>query len=293
MVDSSAIQRALGVVGAAFIRLWLTLFGRRISKTDVPWLVGPIGPPGEIGDRPYDLVAEREGLHIDRGAKDAGLVPSFEILRGPEFDPDATEPKVRDFYEHTARYELEAWSHAPFPGRLFLWLIVYTVSRYMNQLNFPVFGLELSRGMTSEVLPLTDANGIVRHTGWYRRARGSGRVVYTGFYTTEQAPGWPSRCVKVVFPLPRGNATVVLKPGHDEEGRFTLVSSGTAFGEPGFYRVLELDEHTLKVLRLGSLRERFVVYLDEEGTLRCNHTVRFLGMTMLELHYAMHPSPDA
>jgi hypothetical protein len=84
--------------------------------------------------------------------------------------------------------------------------------------------------------------------------------------------------VKVVFPLPRGNATVILAPGVDTEGRFTLISSGRCFGEAGFYRVLELDRSRLKVKRLQSLREHFTVYRDQQGELRCDHRVSFLGL---------------
>jgi hypothetical protein len=159
----------------------------------------------------------------------------------------------------------------------------------MNQLNFPVFGLDLSRGMTSEVLPLRDASGRAVHTGWYRRVKPSGRVIYTGFYTTVIVPGHASACVKVVFPLPRGNATVILKPGFDDDGRFTLASSGDHFGDAGFYRVLEIDDARLKVRRLQSLREHFRVYRDDDGVLRCDHRVRFVGMTILRLHYRMRP----
>jgi hypothetical protein len=162
----------------------------------------------------------------------------------------------------------------------------------MNQLNFPVFGLDLSRGMTSEVLPLRNGRGEVVHTGWYRRVRESGLVIYTGFYTTVQPPGHGSRCVKVVFPLPRGNATVILRPELDDRGRFVLASSGAAFGDPGFYRVLEVDDERLVVRQLRSLRERFTVFTDQDGALRCDHVVRYLGMTMLRLHYRMRPRPD-
>jgi hypothetical protein len=283
------LQRALGRLGAAVIRLWLRLFGRTVSRRSVPWLDGPVGPAGEIGDRPYELVPAREGLTIDRDGGLAGLVPDFAALEGPDFPIAAVDPEVRRFYEQTSRYQLDVWSESPFPGRLFLWLIVYTVSRYMNQLNFPVFGLELSRGMTSEVLPLRDAAGRIVHTGWYRRTVESGRVVYTGFYTTVIPPGHPSACVKVVFPLPRGNATVLLAPGVDAQGRFTLTSSGRRFGEAGFYRTLALDGDRLKVRRLQSLREFFTVYRDAGGELRCDHRVTFLGLTMLRLHYRMRP----
>jgi hypothetical protein len=281
------IQHVLGRIGAACIRLWLRVFGRTVDKSDVPWLLGPIGPPeGEIGERPYEIVAEREGLTVDRTRDDAGLVPDFEVLRSEGFDPEEADREVRRFYEETGRYDLDVWNESPFPGRLFLWLIVYTVSRSMNQLNFPVFGLDLSRGMTSEVIPLRDAEGRAKHTGWYRRVKASGLVVYTGFYTTVTTKtGVP--CVKVVFPLPRGNATVILRPGIDDRKRFTLTSAGDAFGGAGFYRVLEIDDTRLKVLQLKSLKEYFEVYRDEGGELRCDHLVKFLGLTMLRLHYRM------
>ena len=38
------------------------------------------------------------------------------------------------------------------------------------------------------------------------------------------------RCAKIVFPLPRGNATVVLAPRVDADGALHLESSGRGFG---------------------------------------------------------------
>src|SRR5206468_7399915 len=128
-----------------------------------------------------------------------------------------------------------------------------------------------------EVLPLRDASGNAVHTGWRRRLISSGRLIYSGFYTTTQPPLSPSRCVKVVFPLPHGNATVVLRPEHDANGRFSLVSGGRRFGDIGFYRILELDGERLKVRYLKTLRERFELYTDQQGVLRCDHQVHFLG----------------
>jgi hypothetical protein len=281
------VQAWLGALGAAIIRLWLRVFGRTVDLAEAPWLAGPVGPgDGMIGDRPYEIVAEREGLTIDRAPEKAGLLPDFDVLAGPTFDVAAVDAEVRRFYEETSLYHLEVWSHAPFPARLFLWLLVSTGSRSMNQLNFPVTGMELARGMSSDVIPMRDAAGRTVYTGWLRRSVGAGRIVYTGFYTSEKPPGHPSRCVKVVFPLPRGNATVVLKPVL-ENGRFRLLSEGERFGDPGFYRVLRRDDGKLRVRYLRTLRERFAVYRDEAGVLRCDHEVLFLGMTMLRLHYKM------
>ena len=127
-----SVQRVLGALGARFIQVWIRVFGRTVRRTDVPWVLAPAGPAkGAIGERPYEIVATQEGLTIDKEG-DAGLVPDWSRLAGDGFDPTATEPDVRRFYEETSRYRLDVWSETRFPGRLFLWLIVYTVSRYMN-----------------------------------------------------------------------------------------------------------------------------------------------------------------
>lgn len=137
------------------------------------------------------------------------------------------------------------------------------------------------------------AHGRAVHTGWQRRLLGTGRIIYTGFYTTVQPPNCASPCVKVVFPLSRGNATVLLRPEIDAEGQFRLLSAGKGWGDAGFYRVLELDADRLKVRYLRTLHERFKVYVDEHAVLRCDHEVRFLGMTMLHLHYRIRPRTDS
>jgi hypothetical protein len=50
-----------------------------------------------------------------------------------------------------------------------------------------------------------------------------------------QVPGFERPCVKVVFPLPNGNAQVFLKPETSADGSLTVTSSGRRFGDPGFY----------------------------------------------------------
>src|SRR5262245_7312972 len=96
-----------------------------------------MGPGGRIGSEFYDHLAQSESL-TRQHRRDAGLLRSFEDLRGPAFDPDKIHARVRDFYEHTALYRLEAWSEAAFATRVFLWGLTRFVSRGMDQLNFPV-----------------------------------------------------------------------------------------------------------------------------------------------------------
>ncbi|MEO0899741.1 MAG: hypothetical protein AAFY71_25240 [Bacteroidota bacterium] len=281
------LQYWLGWIGVRLIRIIIKIGGKSVAIKDAPWLEGMIGPEGEIGDKPYQMLAKKEGLSLVQSPKGA-LVKDFDQLNSPSFDVNFCDPKVRHFYENTALYDMDVWSESRFPGRLFLWLIVNTVSRYMNQLNFPVLGLEMSKGMSSEIISLQDSTGKTMHTGWYRRLKENGRVIYTGFYSTVNPPELNGACIKVVFPLPKGNATVILKPYLDEKNRFVLVSDGKKFGEQGFYRIVSQRRDHYKVMQLKRLKEKFTVYTDPEGVLRCDHSVHFWGMVMLRLHYRMN-----
>jgi hypothetical protein len=282
----SRISETIGAVTAATIRQWVRLTGRRVAKSDSPWLACPMGPPGRIGAEFYDRLAEQQHLRIEP-APDAGLLPSFDALKGAGFDPSVVHPAIRDFYEHTACYRLEAWSEAGLASRFFLWALTRFVSRRMDQLNFPVSSLELAGGMTSRVLPMVDASGRRVFTGWLRRLAAADRVIYTGLYSTETPAAFPDPCVKVSFPLPLGSSTVFLRPEAQPDGSFKLISSGDRFGGPGFYRMVEAGEHHWRVRYIRTLREFFHVYVDKEGTLRTEHIVRFLGLTVLRLHYKM------
>jgi len=118
----------------------------------------------------------------------AGLIPDFSSLRGPNFNPDAIHPAIRHFYEHTAAYRLEVWTEVALLGRFFLWLLVEFISRRMDQLNFPISSLELAKGMSSEVVQLLEpTSGRIVYTGWLRRLKSSGHVIYAGLYSNSRA----------------------------------------------------------------------------------------------------------
>lgn len=271
-------------MGAWVIHALIFLFGRTRRWSEVPWLAGPVG--GDlIGDAPYREVAAAEGLTVERRSRDGGLVPSWDGLAGPAFAPAATPAPIRDFYQHTTNYTMDVWSETYFPANLALALLVTTISRQVNQLNFPLSPLDTALGMNSEIILLRRPDGSVRYTGWFRTLARQERVLYTGFYLLDHPPGEPGPCVKVVFPMPRGNATVLLRPALHADGSFTLDSSGRRFGEAGFYRQSVRGPDRVRVWHIRSLKEHFRVYVDREGVLRCDHTVRFLGIRVLRLHY--------
>jgi hypothetical protein len=90
--------------------------------------------------------------------------------------------------------------------------------------------------------------------------------------------------------MPEGNATVILAPRIDAQGNLELDSNGARFGAAGFYRVQRIRPGRLRVWRVRSLVEHFRVYVDDEGVLRCDHRVRFLGLPVLTLHYRIMES---
>ena len=280
------MRRLVGAVGAWFIYALIWLFGRTRKRADVPWLVGPLG--GKlIGDAPYRDVAAEEGLALERASRDGGLIPDFEMLRGGDLDPARVHPLVREFYEHTTAFTMDVWSRTYFPSNIALWLLVTTISRQVNQLNFPLSPLDTAHGMKSEIILLRRPDGRVRYTGWFRTIGEEHSVLYTGFYMTERVPAERGPCVKVVFPMPNGNATVILRPSIAPDGALHLDSSGGRFGGAGFYRMQARGPDRLRVWKIRTLHERFRIYVDGTGTLRCDHSVSFLGLPVLKLHFKM------
>ncbi len=281
------LRTAVGTLGAGFIYALIWLFGRKYRPEDLPWLLGPLGGK-TIGDRSYEETAQAEGLTLVRNASEGGLIPNFEALRSAAFDPARVHPKIRDFYENTSAHRLDTWASTYFPANIALWLLVTTISQRVEQLNFPLDGLDTAHGMTSEIILLRRPGGEIRYTGWFRKLSRKEQVIYTGFYMTESVPNSEGPCVKVVFPMPDGNATVILRPENDDTTGFRLVSAGASFGDVGFYRV-QREGDGLRVWRIASLHEAFALYVDEEDSLRCEHEIRFLGLRVLTLHYRISP----
>lgn len=284
------VRSLIGDVAEAVILFLCFLFGRRMDRSRVPWLDGPTGPP-RIGAGFHRSVAAEAGLAVRTGS-DLGLLPACSLLDGDAFDSGRLHTSVRDFYEHTSRYHLDVWSEWSPLFWPFGWALITFVSRRMEQLNFPMYPLETARGMTSEVEQLVDPSGRVVFTSWLRRNLASGLVIYSGLYSTASPPGH-GPCVKTVFPVVRGNATVLLRPEAQADGSLKLISAGRRFGDPGFYRVTEAGKGRLRVWYVRALTEVFHVYPDSDGSVRTEHFLRWWGLPVLHLHYHITPAADA
>ena len=283
-----ALHRAIGWCLEEIIELLVRVAGKRVRRADAPWLNCPLGDSVLIGTGIYERIAREENLEI-RHAANAGLISNFEVLRGPSFNPDTVHPRVRHFYEHTAEYQLEAWSEVSLIGRFFLWLLVEFISKRMDQLNFPISLMEMARGMTSEIIQLVKPETCeLLYTGWLRRLKSSGAVMFAGIYSIAKIPSENNPVVKVTFP-DRGSANVYLVPINHPDGSFGLQSFGREFGGSGFYRLVESGSDQWHVRLFKTLHEVFRVYEDAEKVLRTDHTISYLGMAIVRLHYKMTP----
>jgi hypothetical protein len=281
------VTRGLGAGIEAAFRAIPRILGRRIGPTDA-WLWGPIGADSSVGSEYYAGLAREEGLALETDDPDAGLLADFAALRGPAFDPDRVDPRIRDFYERTARYRLAVearWSPLFLPLG---WILVGAVSRRIAQLNFPLGAREVAAGMTSRVLRLRDpSTGETAYAGWLRTQARSGHAVYVGLYGTVQPPGEAGPCVRVIFPLPRGSSTVLLRPSLGPGGSFNLSSDGGRFGEAGYYRAHQGRDGARRARYVLALKEDFRLWLGPDGLVRTDHRVRFFRLPILRLRYIL------
>lgn len=267
---------------------WVQLTGRSVKLADAQWLSGPTGKTTGIGSNFYEEWAGESGLQLKRSGVVQGLVPCFDALAAPDFDPTKIQHRVADFYERASAYELDVWSEWCGFFRPFGHALALLFSRRLQQLNVPLSGLDTSRGISSEVLQLADpVTGEVKLTAWVRHLLSNKRVLYAGSYSFCRIPNRMGACVKVVFPLPNGNAIVLMKPVANPDGSFSLYSVGERFGDPGFYFTVRKDVETLFVRYVKTMREHIRVYEDESGNLRTDHMLTIWGQTFLRLHYRL------
>lgn len=279
-ITFSKINLMFGKFLSALINRWLRVTGKKINLSEHPWLDGPMG--GDyIGDEFYKEYAAENNLTASVPLE-SGLMKDFTVL-GSDAHP-GFQQRVKHFYEKTVMYKMNVWSQAFYPVKPFAKILIKTISHEINQLNIPLDPMETSKGMSSEVIQLSDKNGEQKMACWLRKNSATNKVVYSGFYSAIKIDNEPF--VRVVFPLPNGNVTVILEPEFRKDGSFRLISTKRKFGKAGYYRVKEISPGVVKV-RLIPLKETIHVYEDAQGVLRTDHEFRFWGMKFLKLHYQL------
>ena len=105
-------------------------------------------------------------------------------------------------------------------------------------MNVSIKDIKNSEELNSETITLINpSTKEVIYTVWFRTFRSTGQVIFSGVYSVCALPSG-NKSVKAVFPLTKGNATVIISPSVGDKGELILDSSGRKFGDPGFYFVL-------------------------------------------------------
>jgi hypothetical protein len=265
-----------------FTQQWVIIRGRRVDPAQVPWLMGPFGRVGGIGEAFIDQLAEKEGLLIERQSN--GLIPSMSGLRLPAPDLARLSRTVRNFYENTANFDL-AFSVEWNPlFRAFGVLTNKLFSNRINQLNIPTRNLKDTESLRSEIITLAEPQTKERkYTVWFRTNASNAQVIYSGVYGTCTLPSGKT-CVKAVFPLPNGNATVLMTPSVGANGELILDSSGKTFGDAGFYFLLEDSKGNFWAQFVRSFRDRLTVR-EESDHLTAEQTLTLFNLRVATFRY--------
>jgi hypothetical protein len=253
------------------------------------WLAAPMHHGRTVGDGWLSAAAAALGGCVRLAERDSGLLPDLARLDGPCFTASDLRPEVRDFYEHTSRWRMEAWAQwnpVFLPGGE---LISRYFGRRVQQLALPTRPLDVALGMDSRVVPIVDSAGEQRAAGWIRTLRSTGDHIFSGCYSTRSLPGSAQPSVHVAFPLEAGNVQVFLRPRSLPDGALELSSPSGSFGEDGAYVVVEHEDRTHA--SRAPIHETFRVYVDTEGVLRTNHVLRLWTATVVRLHYKLVPAP--
>lgn len=263
---------------------WVILFGTRIDKYKNNWLLGPFGSTNGIGWKFINHLAEKEQLIIDKNNKNKGLIQSINRLKLSNNELNRLSKNVIDFYENTANYDFDlkvSWN--PFfknLGRLLKLLF----SNRIEQLNVPIENTKGSKVLKSEIIQLLNADTKeVKHTIWLRTFTKTGQVVYSGVYEISEIPSGKS-CIKAIFPLPNGNATVILTPSVGQDGELILKSAGKRFGQSGFYFLLNDSKGNLWAKYIASFKDKLVAK-SKNDVIKVEQELTLWGVKVLKFEY--------
>lgn len=258
-------------------QFWNIALGKKASPDADAWLLGPIGAVNESASQFVERIAMQDGLTVHRNTPSSGLAESTDDWAV------SINPKVKDFYRRTSDFKLSvtmAWK----PGFGTLgYLIAKLFSRRIQQLNLPQTSSS-DIAFDSDFLQLIDGNGRNQYTIWHRSIKDTGEVVFFGIYSTCRIPSG-ELCVKVIFPLPCGSATVIFRPQSDQDGNLLLVSSGKGYGDPGFYFLVQDGQGCLWKHYLPSFREVIMVSEGRDGNLTAEHTSRLWSFNVYRMKY--------
>lgn len=269
-----------------FTQQWVIFTGRKINPINENWLMGPFGELNGIGEEFIHQLAKKENLVIPKNIKSKGLLTSIKELNLPDEELQKLSQKVIDFYEKTSNYDLvfeATWN--PF-FKLFGFVINRLFSKRINQLNIPLQNKK-QENLESEIIQLIDKKTEeLKYTIWLRKIESTGKVIYSGIYETCELPSHQT-CIKAVFPLPKGNATVIMKTSVGSNNELILDSSGKKFGDAGFYFLLNDSKNNHWAKFVSSFTDTLIIREIEENLI-ATQTLKLWNIKVSEFNYKIN-----
>ena len=289
-VVASTTMVAYRVVSALVFRdAQVRLLAERIPAQELPFVVPHEARSSYVGTGYVRELAEMLGGTYRADAPDVGIVASLDELAGPDFDPSTVDSRVREFYEHTTRFQLDIvprWRVWVRPG---YWLYRTLVARPLGQANVPINQRATQRGIRSRIDTITLADhDAVAVRGWIRSFADTDEPIYVGIYTTYRHDG--RGYVSVGFPVPHGSFTATLLPRARPGGGLVLTSR-SELDQPGHYLAyIDPTSRNLTALEIHGFAEQLDVYLKDDQ-LRADHAFWVFGLPFLVLEYRMNRKP--
>jgi len=263
---------------------WVILFGKKLAPREYEWLLGPFGKTKGIGQKFIEQLAINEHLEVDNTKQKKGLIQSIHQLDLTPKEIESLSKNVIDFYENTSNYDFDLTVKWNPLFKVFGFLLKILFSNRIEQLNIPMQNTTNAQDLKSDIIYLIDKNSkALKRTIWLRTFAKTGQVVYSGVYETCTIPSGKS-CIKAMFPLPNGNATVILVPSVGSNGELILKSSGKKIGESGFYFLLKDRKGNIWTKYIKSFKDKLVV-LSENRQIIAEQTMTLWGLRVLTFVY--------
>lgn len=229
-----------------------------------------------------------------------GLIDDFSDYHREDFEPDALDPAIRHFYEHTQDYQLfvePLWQ----PGFGWGGKLYRKLAETWGQMVLPLVTERRYEEIDSRIIPVDSrCDGRLYVRGWVRTYRETQMPVYVAAYSwhlhQEQV------YMNIAFPLPGGNLTSVLYlaevpvPGSETTALRLSSLPEVYFGDQGVYAVhypwamrLPLNE-TITVWAAGMMGFPELNPPQDlaDAPLLATHDMWFLGLHFLTLHYYIY-----
>ena len=240
-----------------------------------------------VGRSVFEEFVEAEGGSFTWKMRDPALLSSFDDLLDDDFAPSRVHPLIREFYEHTARFQLRFTIHwNPLIQPLGI-LYTETLARLFDQLRVPPFSSRIPRLMKSAfaLIDLPGKQAPIEYRGWARTLADDGSLFYTAavhtYVQNEDSKKRSYLCVS--FPLPLTNLTVVLKPRNWGDDGFEMTTTAREGRDAGTYLLFPARRSFSMVPGLG-LGESFHMYVRDD-VIHCKHTETWFGVPAVTLRY--------